>query len=262
MGSRESEIATRESAAAGVAAAAEERRREAEGWESRMRKVGLEAIPTLSHIRHRGKRCDGTDERGTVQRAKQQAGLSQCVRLKNITRRLALCGLAATAVDQLLHSRTPMVVLKLCRLLKFSPVCGADGVRRFFLQTPDMLVLLCVMSWFLQELNDKEAQLMRLEGDLRATESELNNRCADSVTVPVTWPSHLNMHVGVRMHEVTCSCAHVCFLSLRVCASLLCRSRELGELRAHLAEDKGALEGLRKEVANTDERANKQVGLA
>lgn len=41
-----------------------------------------------------------------------------------------------------------------------------------------MQVLLCVMSWFLQELNDKEAQLMRLEGDLRATESELNNRWA------------------------------------------------------------------------------------
>lgn len=28
----------------------------------------------------------------------------------------------------------------------------------------------------LQELNDKEATLMRLEGDVRATESELNNR--------------------------------------------------------------------------------------
>ncbi len=39
-GFRESEIASRESAAAGVAAAAEERRREAEAWESRMRKVG------------------------------------------------------------------------------------------------------------------------------------------------------------------------------------------------------------------------------
>jgi hypothetical protein len=62
---------------------------------------------------------------------------------------------------------------------------------------------------------------------------------------------------------VQCQLAdHCCLLALLVCASLLCRSRELGELRAHLAEDKGALEGLRKEVANTDERANKQVGLA
>lgn len=41
--------------------------------------------------------------------------------------------------------------------------------------------------------------------------------------------------------------------------SRLCRSRELGELRAHLAEEKGSLEGLKKEVANTDDRASKQV---
>lgn len=156
MGSRESEIATRESAAAGVAAAAEERRREAEGWESRMRKVGLESISMLSHIRHRGKCCGDYWPPDT------------------------LCGLAATTVDQLLHSRVPMVVLKLCRLVKFGPVCGADGVGRatgfskHLICTP----VLCVMSWFLQELNDKEAQLMRLEGDLRATESELNNRWA------------------------------------------------------------------------------------
>lgn len=37
------------------------------------------------------------------------------------------------------------------------------------------------------------------------------------------------------------------------------RSRELSELRATLAADKGALEGLKKEVNNTDERAQKQV---
>lgn len=37
---RESEIASRETAAAAVVAAAEERRRDAEAWESRMRKVG------------------------------------------------------------------------------------------------------------------------------------------------------------------------------------------------------------------------------
>lgn len=37
---RESEVASRETAAAAVVATAEERRREAEAWESRMRKVG------------------------------------------------------------------------------------------------------------------------------------------------------------------------------------------------------------------------------
>jgi hypothetical protein len=36
---RETEVASRESAAAGVVAGAEERRREVEAWESRLRKV-------------------------------------------------------------------------------------------------------------------------------------------------------------------------------------------------------------------------------
>lgn len=49
-------------------------------------------------------------------------------------------------------------------------------------------------------------------------------------------------------------------LLLLLCCTL-CRSRELGELRAHLAQEKGTLEGLRKEVANTDERADKQVSM-
>lgn len=41
---RESEVASRETAAAAVVATAEERRREAEAWESRMRKVGAAGL--------------------------------------------------------------------------------------------------------------------------------------------------------------------------------------------------------------------------
>lgn len=40
------------------------------------------------------------------------------------------------------------------------------------------------------------------------------------------------------------------------------RSRELSELRAHLAEEKGTLEAVKKEVNSTDQRAHKQVGCA
>lgn len=36
-----------------------------------------------------------------------------------------------------------------------------------------------------QELNDKESQLMRLEADLRATESELNNRWDGMTPLPI-----------------------------------------------------------------------------
>lgn len=50
---------------------------------------------------------------------------------------------------------------------------------------------------------------------------------------------------------------HACLLGHLHCT----RSRELSELRATLAADKGALEGLKKEVNNTDERAQKQVRL-
>jgi hypothetical protein len=41
----------------------------------------------------------------------------------------------------------------------------------------DSQVCACVCLLF-QEMNDKEATLMRLEGELRATESELTNRSA------------------------------------------------------------------------------------
>lgn len=96
---------------------------------------------------------------------------------------------------------------------------------------------------------------------------------------PTGQPSHSNMHA--HLLATSACCALCCFrhvtckllsspqkaslqqtprLALRV---LLCahRSRELSELRAHLAEEKGTLEAVKKEVNSTDQRTHKQVGV-
>jgi hypothetical protein len=117
----------------------------------------------------------------------------------------------------------------------------------------------------LQELNDKEASLMRLEGDLRATESELNNRWGGSAALqearlrallirPSGWLFGRYLEQA-RTVQILTHPLPTCLLPLHH------RSRELSELRATLAADKGALEGLKKEINNTDERAQKQVRL-
>jgi hypothetical protein len=135
---------------------------------------------------------------------------------------------------------------------------------------------------------------MRLEGDLRATEAQLTTRYSTwgdgqgpvrggVVTVglrgcegvvsgvhAVALPSLLdatllctvNGHTQVvtPVSTVTMSPGNSPSNVACCCLPRPCRSRELSELRAHLAEEKGAQEGLRKEVTNADERAQKQVG--
>lgn len=48
------------------------------------------------------------------------------------------------------------------------------------------------------------------------------------------------------------------------CCAVLCgcRGREMSELRAHLAEEKGTMEAIKREMANTEERSHKQVRTA
>jgi septal ring factor EnvC (AmiA/AmiB activator) len=64
----------------------------------------------------------------------------------------------------------------------------------------------------LQELSEREAQLVRWEGELRGKEADLASR-----------------------------------------------GREMGELRAHLAEEKGNVESIRREMSHTEARAAKEV---
>jgi septal ring factor EnvC (AmiA/AmiB activator) len=66
-----------------------------------------------------------------------------------------------------------------------------------------------------QELSEREAQLVRWEGELRGKEADLASR-----------------------------------------------GREMGELRAHLAEEKGNVESIRREMAHTEARAAKEVSAA
>jgi septal ring factor EnvC (AmiA/AmiB activator) len=64
----------------------------------------------------------------------------------------------------------------------------------------------------LQELSEREAQLVRWEGELRGKEADLASR-----------------------------------------------GREMGELRTHLAEEKGNVESIRREMAHTEARTAKEV---
>jgi hypothetical protein len=72
-------------------------------------------------------------------------------------------------------------------------------------------------------------------------------------TAPDTWRNCSHAH-----HVLTVGCPVILRLTWHVFCRV-CRSRELSELRAHLAEEKGTLEAVRKEVNNTDQRAHKQV---